>query len=368
MPPLGAREWRLILLAPLVRIMQNCPIPFSSPLLPSRHMNSPKSIDPGKVPAILAASTLFKDVNLSAIAAELEGARHLRVEAGQVLLDPKEINLNIYVLLEGELLVCLEPNLGNPLVRMGPGDCVGELSIIDTALPSAYVMSATNSQLLAISKEVLWRMMAVEQHIAVNLLHVLSQRIRESNVVLLGNLEIQREYRNKAETDSLTGLHNRSWFEEVFPRQLELCERIGQHVSLLMLDLDHFKQVNDQYGHQNGDEALRHVGRLLLRNLRGTDLCARYGGEELIVLMPGTEIAQARLTAERLRESIAGSLLSLPDGRQLKLTISGGIAQWQPGIALSGLIDAADRALYHAKEGGRNQIAVSLTTRPFAGR
>ena len=331
-------------------------------------MTSPKLIGTEQVSAILTASTLFKDVDLAAIANELGEARHLRVEAGQVLLDPKEVNLNIYVVLSGELLVCLEPNVGNPLVRVGPGDCVGELSIIDTALPSAYVMSASASQLLAISKDVLWRMLAREQRIAVNLLNVLSQRIRESNIVLLGNLEIQREYRNKAETDSLTALHNRTWFEEVFPKQLELCERIGQHCSLLMLDVDHFKKVNDQYGHQNGDEALRHIGRLLLRNLRGTDLCARYGGEELIVLMPGTEVSQARLTAERLRESIAASLLSLPDGRQLKLTISGGIAQWQPGVALSTLIDSADRALYHAKEGGRNQIAVSLAPRPFGGR
>jgi diguanylate cyclase (GGDEF)-like protein len=318
------------------------------------------------LPAVLANSTLFRDVNLAAIAAELRDARQIRVEAGDALLDPAEINFNIYVVLSGELLVCLEPNLSNPLARMGAGDCVGELSIIDTALPSAFVIPSVPTQLLAISKEVLWRMMALEQRIAVNLLYVLSQRIRESNVVLLGNLEIQREYRNKAETDVLTGLHNRRWFEEVFPKQLELCERIGQHCSLLMLDIDHFKKVNEEYGHQGGDEALRHIGRLLMRNLRGTDLCARYGGEEMIVLMPGTEISQARVTAERLREGIAASLLNLPDGRQLRLSVSGGIAQWQPGINLPGLISAADRALYHAKQGGRNQIAVSLAARGFA--
>jgi len=326
-------------------------------------MNSLTPIGTGQVPAGLAASTLFKDVDLSAIAAELGESRHLRVQAGEVLLDPREVNLNIYVVLRGELLVCLEPTLANPLVRVGPGECVGELSIIDTALPSAYVMSAATTELLAISREVLWRMLALEQRIAVNLLHILSQRIRESNVVMLGNLEIQREYRNKAETDSLTGLHNRSWFEEVFPKQLELCERIGQHASLLMLDVDHFKKVNDQYGHQNGDEALRYIGRQLLRNLRSTDLCARYGGEEMIVLMPGTEVTQARVTAERLRESVAATTLTLPDGRPLRLTISGGIAQWRPGMTLTGLIDAADRALYRAKEGGRNQIAISLAPR-----
>jgi len=326
-------------------------------------MDSLKPIDTAHVSPNLTSSTLFKDVDLALIAAELAESRHLRVEAGEVLLDPKEVNLNIYVVIGGELQVCLEPSLSSPLVRMGPGECVGELSIIDTALPSAYVISSTTSELLAISKEVLWRMIALEQRVAVNLLHILSQRIRESNVVLLGNLEIQREYRNKAETDSLTGLHNRTWFEDVFPKQLELCERIGQHASLMMIDVDHFKKVNDQFGHLNGDEALRHIGRHLLRTLRGTDLCARYGGEEMIVLMPGTEITQARVTAERLRESVSSTPVNLPDGRQLKLTISGGIAQWRPGMALSGLINAADRALYRAKESGRNQIAVSLATR-----
>lgn len=315
------------------------------------------------LPALLASSSLFKQVDQAAVAAELLEARHLRLEPGEILLDPQQVNRDIYVILGGELLVCLEPSLGNPLARMGPGDCVGELSIIDTDLPSAYVMASSTSQLLAVSKDVLWRMLAKEQRIAVNLLYVLSQRIRESNVVMLGNLEVQREYRKKAESDTLTGLYNRAWFEEVFPQQLELCERIGQSVSLLMLDIDHFKLVNDRYGHQNGDEALRHVGKLLLRTLRGTDLCARYGGEEMIVLMPGTDIGQARLTAERLREIIANAVLDLPDGRNLKLTISGGISQWRPGITLASLISTADRALYQAKEAGRNRIAIGAMAR-----
>ncbi len=306
--------------------------------------------------AVLAASTLFKGVDLALIDTELREGRMISLAPGEVLLDPKHINTEIHLVLDGELLVCLEPRVLNPLVRLGTGDCAGELSIIDASPPSAYVVSAVQTQVLAISKPVLWNMLAQQQVMALNLLHILSHRIRENNAVLLGSLELQREYRNKAETDVLTGLHNRAWFEEVFPKQLELCERTGQNASLLMVDIDHFKKVNDVYGHQNGDEALRHIGILLRRNLRSTDLCARYGGEEMIVLMPGTEISQARLTAERLRESIANSSLSLKDGRQLVLNISGGIAEWQGGTRLIDLIRSADQALYQAKEGGRNQI------------
>ena len=312
-----------------------------------------------RVQSQLGACKLFQGVDLAVINAELSKSNSLGIEAGQVLLDPKHGNTNIYIVLSGELLVCLEPRVANPIVRMGIGDCVGELSIIDDSPPSAYVVSAVQTELLVISKPVLWRMLALQQAMALNLLHVLSHRIRENNLVLLGSLELQRKYRNEAESDTLTGLHNRVWFEEVFPKQLELCERIGQQASLLMLDIDHFKKVNDQYGHQSGDDALRHIGLLLRRNLRSTDLCARYGGEEMIVLMPGTDTMQARLTADRLREGIANAALPLEDGRLIQLSISGGIAEWQPGTRLDDLIRAADQALYQAKHGGRNQIAVS---------
>jgi diguanylate cyclase (GGDEF)-like protein len=325
----------------------------------------PADIHADRVPALLANSRLFKGVDLATMDAELRESRLLSIDSGQVLLDPKHLNTHIYIVLHGELLVCLEPKITNPLVRLGVGDCVGELSIIDASAPSAYVVAAVQTQLLSITKPVLWRMLAIQQAMALNLLHVLAHRIRENNVVLLGSLELQRQYRNKAETDALTGLHNRAWFEEVFPKQLELCERTGQHASLLMVDIDHFKKVNDQYGHSYGDEVLRHMGSLLRRNLRSTDLCARYGGEEIIVLMPGTEMLQGQLTADRLRESIANTPLRLPDGRELTVQVSGGIAQWQPGTALHDLIRSADQALYKAKDGGRNQIATATLPNHF---
>jgi diguanylate cyclase (GGDEF)-like protein len=308
---------------------------------------------------LLAAAPLFQGVHFGELQAELQESRIQSIEPGYVLLDPKRLNTDIFLVLEGELMVCLEPSVDNPLVRLGAGDCVGELSIIDTSLPSAYVVASVATRLLAIPKAVLWRMMASQQALAVNLLHVLARRIRENNVVLLGSMERQREYRNRAETDALTGLHNRIWFEEVFPKQLELCERTSQHVALLMIDIDHFKKVNDAYGHQVGDEALRHLGQLLRCNLRATDLCARYGGEEMIVLMPGTDLVHAKVSAERLRQGIEEAVMPLSTGGELRLTVSGGLAQWIVGTRLSDLIRSADHALYRAKEQGRNCVVVN---------
>lgn len=316
-------------------------------------------IDPRFVQEILSRSTLFAGVDLVPLAAEIAQTRQFTVAQGKVLLDPGKVNTEIFVILQGEMLVCLEPRIVNPLVRLGPGACAGELSIIDTSPPSAYVVAATDVAVIAIDKETLWSMLAKQQVMAFNLLHILAQRIRENNQVLLGSLELQRQYRSKAETDALTSLHNRVWFEEVFPKQLELCERTGQHAALMMVDIDHFKRVNDQFGHSVGDEALRYVATQLRRNLRATDLCARYGGEEMIVLMPGADAAHAKVSADRFRENLAATPMPLPDGSNLILKVSGGIAQWHPGLQLSDLIRHADQALYRAKNNGRNQIEVN---------
>ncbi|MBZ4209862.1 MAG: GGDEF domain-containing protein [Rhodoferax sp.] len=321
-----------------------------------------ESHQPEQLARLLLTSKLFKNVNFAILDAELSQSRTVTIDVGEVLLDPKQPNADIFVVLSGEVLICLEPRVIYPLARFSVGDCVGELSAIDANPPSAYVVAAVATKLLVIPKLVLWRMLELAPVMALNLLHVLSTRIRENNVILLGSLARQREYRNKAEIDALTGLYNRAWFAEVFPQQLELCERTGQQASLLLLDIDHFKKVNDNYGHLGGDEALRHVGLLLRNNLRSTDLCARYGGEEIVVLMPGTELAEAKLAADRLREIIAAAPCVLPDGRSIKLQISGGLAQWEPGSHLNNLISAADLALYLAKEGGRNQICASTLT------
>ncbi len=312
------------------------------------------------LPGILADSALFQGVNFTLIAKELGQSHPFDVEAGHVLLDPERVNQDICIVLDGELLVCLEPKVLQPLVRIGVGDCVGELSIIDARAPSAYVVAAVKTRVLTIAKPVLWQMLACQPVMALNLLHILSRRIRENNVVLLGSIELQRAYRNKAESDVLTGLHNRSWFQEVFPKQLELCERTGQQACLLMIDIDHFKQVNDEYGHLTGDQALRHVASVLRSSLRSTDLCARYGGEEIVVLMPGSELLQAQPVAERLRQAIANAPLVLADGRDLKLKVSGGLAQWQSGTTLDDLVRSSDQALYEAKSSGRNRITSSF--------
>ena len=220
------------------------------------------------------------------------------------------------------------------------------------------------TQLLVISKPVLWRMLALQQTMALNLLHVLARRIRENNTVLLGSLELQRLYRSKAETDALTGLHNRAWFEEIFPKQLELCERTGQNVSLLMVDIDHFKKVNDVHGHSAGDLVLQSVARTLSACVRPMDTLARYGGEEFAVVLPGIDSEGARLVAQRIRDAVRHLAIPHAPSPFGVVTVSIGVASGMPhpDVQHEALVKTADTALYQAKHAGRDRAAVESLT------
>ena len=165
------------------------------------------------------------------------------------------------------------------------------------------------------------------------------------------------QLRRLARTDPLTGALNRAALLEDGRLQLELCQRQQRPCSALMLDLDHFKQVNDRLGHQAGDAALRHTVQVLRSNLRRYDvLLGRYGGEEFALLLPGVALADAAELAERLRAALAGSPATGATQR-IPLSASFGVADAGPDRDLDELLDHADRALYRAKYAGRNRVA-----------
>jgi diguanylate cyclase (GGDEF)-like protein len=159
-----------------------------------------------------------------------------------------------------------------------------------------------------------------------------------------------------AARDALTGLFNRRHFLEFAERELERARRMGRKTSVLLIDIDHFKRVNDQHGHEAGDDVLRGVCARLAAGVRDADLLARLGGEELGVLAPETDIAAALVVAERLRQSVAGGPYTAGDAKLL-ITVSIGVATIEdPGEALKSLMGRADKALYVAKAGGRNRV------------
>jgi len=161
-----------------------------------------------------------------------------------------------------------------------------------------------------------------------------------------------------ARTDSLTGLYNRRHFLELAPHECAVAERYGTPLSALLLDIDHFKQINDTAGHLAGDEMLRRAAQIALECLRKPDILARYGGEEFFVLLPGSTAEQAAVVAERIRERVAADAFQTPAGR-MTATISIGVAEFLgKEDTLEGLIRRADLALYRGKSSGRNRTVI----------
>lgn len=185
----------------------------------------------------------------------------------------------------------------------------------------------------------------------------MEEELKEKSQALRGaNAELER----LANTDVLTGLANRRQFMVSLRREVGRSHRYGRTVSLILLDLDHFKSVNDTYGHPAGDGVLRAVGLVLRDISREMDVPARLGGEELAVLLPETEAEGARAVAERLRRKLAALEHAGPDGSRFRVTASLGVAELAAaGGTAERLHHAADRALYEAKAGGRDRVVVA---------
>lgn len=166
---------------------------------------------------------------------------------------------------------------------------------------------------------------------------------------------------HQAVVDPVTGLYNRHYFEAELAREVERCRRYGSDLSLLLVDLDQFKQVNDQHGHATGDCVLRRVGALIRLYVRGADVPCRFGGDEFAVIVPDTRLADALPFAERMRAAVQEAFeREAVEGEWLRMTVSGGVAPMPPAPAgPAELFAAADRALYQAKAGGGNQIAAA---------
>jgi diguanylate cyclase (GGDEF)-like protein len=171
------------------------------------------------------------------------------------------------------------------------------------------------------------------------------------------NARLFAEVQQLASTDGLTGLFNRRHFFELARREFAVADRQRVPLGAIMLDIDHFKQINDRYGHAAGDAVIAAVGRRLVHTARRADLVGRYGGEEFVILQTGD--ADLAAFAERLRRAVADAPIDTPAG-PLSVTASAGVAVRTPGDAdPSALLSRADRALYRAKKAGRNRVAIA---------
>ena len=175
-------------------------------------------------------------------------------------------------------------------------------------------------------------------------------------VVALENARLHRIVERQALVDGLTGLANRRQCEETLTDELARVQRFGGSLAVVVADLDWFKDVNDQHGHPAGDTVLRAFAELLQEELRDVDLAGRWGGEEFLMVLPGTDLSGGAQVAERIRAVFAGRIVLAIDGTPIPVTASFGVAASPPARTASELFAAADAAMYQAKRAGKNRV------------
>lgn len=193
------------------------------------------------------------------------------------------------------------------------------------------------------------REIAFQQHIK-----ALSQKIKDMDSELKDTKDQLNKSQMKAMMDSLTQLPNRGAYDMNVQKEYERFRRYGGDLSLVVCDVDKFKKINDNYGHQAGDKVLQLISRQVKKGTRDTDLIARYGGEEFVVILPETNSEQAMLVGEKIRQQVSNSPFHFK-GERVQITVSCGVGVFEKGFRPEQVFDAADAALYKAKENGRNQ-------------
>jgi diguanylate cyclase (GGDEF)-like protein len=308
--------------------------------------------------SLLEGLELFKGVYPDDIHELLQRCDRRDAAPGELLLSPGARNEHVFIVLSGSLNV----HVGAPetpiLATMESGACVGEMSIIEDRDPSAYVIAAEDTHMLVIHQSVLWEMVDASHEFAKNLLVVLSERVRSHNRVIADSYGEIQKFERHATTDALTGLANRHAMQETFPNEIANCIDGETPVTFIMIDVDEFKKFNDMFGHIAGDRVLSSVAKILRAKFRPNDLLVRYGGDEFAVLLPGVNLDQTVVIAERVRAAVCGTTGDGSDSLvQIPIKISMGVAELQPQGTIDSLIRDADAALYRAKNAGRNAVS-----------
>lgn len=296
---------------------------------------------------------------------DLSGASQGSIMLGNTLVQAHSLGANgepVWpVALSNEVVA--EASLDRKVV-VGPGvdtglDCAVPLTLGRERVGLVYLRllsPPTDERLAALDAYGLFAGQLLFQVNTRALMHRSEASYSEKLDMALGLYDLYADAMGQAITDRMTGLGSKAYLEQRLTEQLDHSRRYDQPLALILVDLDHFKDINDTHGHVVGDQVLGGVGYVIRGQLRLSDVAGRFGGEEFAVLLPDTEISGAMVLAERLRKAIEEWSLELPGGC-LQVTASLGIASLSAEMAGAvELVDAADRALYKAKRGGRNRV------------
>ena len=283
---------------------------------------------------------------------------------GQTLFREGEPGTELYILAEGgvAISISLPDGTEHQIARFVPGDFFGEMSIFDNAPRSATCRALSSSTLYSLSKDAFTDIISEHPRIALKLmyrmLNITTQRLRDTSQFVSEMVLWGESARKRAITDELTGVYNRRFLEDSLGTYVAEAGEKGRPLSLVMTDLDHFRAINELYGHQKGDEAIRSSAGIFKSLLGESGVIARYGGDEFVMILPSMGSADAMTVLSRVCAEVARlPIFEGLKGPITRVTSSMGVASYpEHATDLSSLRAAADAALYRAKEEGRNRV------------
>jgi diguanylate cyclase (GGDEF)-like protein len=287
-------------------------------------------------------------------------------QPGEIIISENEPGDIFYLIRSGQAVV-IKGDLRNPTVLgfRSIGDAIGEMALLENLPRSATVIALNAMSLWCLSREMFYKFLSENPTFSLDLMSMLSWRIRESDdermrgyVREKQQVEALESLSKQATRDPLTGLFNRRYLDEILRNEIARARQNSSTVGVIMADLDHFKYVNDLYGHKAGDLMLQALGELFKKCVRAADFVCRYGGEEFVVVMPGASASIVSRCAEDIR-SKCQVLGVIYKNQEVRTTISLGVAAYpQHGSNGDEVLVHADQALYRAKQKGRNRVVV----------
>ena len=326
-----ATEEQLVLTAPRAR-----------PAVSARRVNR----------GMLGRLKLFEQADIESIEGLMADCAVRELVAGQVLLSAGDRAHAMYLVLSGRLRVAM-PGGGDAIIEAGGN--FGELALLEQKPVPGTVTADTLSQVVALDETRVWALVRASHAFAGNLLGAVGARLRGAPVAAP---RAGAGYRRNAALDVLTGLYNRKGLEDMLRRQIMRSSMNQQSLAVLLIDIDHFRRFNEEFGYAAGDQALHAIGQTLVNNVRPTDLVARYAGQQFAVVLPEADLYGARIVAERIRHAVSEAVVMMADDSILPpLTVSIGMAALAQFATADELLAQARAALDEAHADGHDTVA-----------
>ena len=307
---------------------------------------------------------IFSELSIEEIGVVFSSLRRVELEEGQRIFSEGDDGNELFIVMNGRVAtsISLPGGRERQIAEFTSGDFFGEMSIFEEAPRSATCSTKENSALFSLHHKDFSRIIESHPEIAIKMMYrmlgITTQRLRNTGEFLSDMVQWGEEARRRSITDELTGVYNRRFLDEALAEHFETSRNTNRPLSIIMIDLDYFREINEHYGHATGDRVILEVVSVFKRCLEKKDMIARYGGDEFTIILPGSDSQRAAATAEGIRRGVEElELLKDMRGPVNRVTTSQGVASY-PAHAweLKLLREMADKALYRAKEEGRNRV------------